>query len=132
MTCFKIAGLALALSFSSLANANTYQFVGTDNTPETKFCVSVGNNDIGQMKSKLLMMGKGLSDVRRNINTINCNDLSAAKFAFKYQAHDTFKYLNERSMGKNRVRPTVTIRDIAKVDKATDTPIVVYVSNRLK
>ncbi|QUN04442.1 DUF3718 domain-containing protein [Shewanella yunxiaonensis] len=131
MNSFKIAGLILAVTFTSAISAKTYQFIGTDNTPETQFCVSVGNNDLGEMKSKLMRLG--LSDFRRNINSLTCNDLSAAKFADKYQAYNTFRYLNMRSSGKNRVKPTVTIRDISRAENTNDTSIeVVYVSAHLK
>lgn len=126
MNYLKIAGVMFAASLTSQVSAETYQFVAENNSAETKLCVSIANNDLDTMRYKLFMMGQG-EQVRRNINTLKCNDLSLAKFAYKYNAATTFTYLNERSAPVNRATTKVTINDISKTDKA-DKPILVYVS----
>ena len=63
-------------------------------------------------------------------NTFRCNDVSPAKFAFKYGANDTFEYLNRYSHYRNKVMPNVTISDVAqhKADSNAE-PIVIYVAS---
>ncbi len=126
MKFLKIAGMALALSFTSQISAQDYQFTAIDKSLETQFCVSIGNNDVESMKGELFRMGLG-DALRRNINTLTCNGLPLAQFAFKYQAEDTFKYLNTRSSPTNRVKSTVTINDIAMNQKHSE-PKVIRVS----
>lgn len=126
MNYFKLAGVIAALSLSAQVTAQDYQFVAADNTPETKLCVSAVNNDLDTMKGRLFRMGMG-DAVRKNINRITCNDMSVAKFAHKYQAQDTFVYLNNRSAYSNKAKPSVTINDLAHTETSGQ-PVVVYVS----
>tara|TARA_Y100000034_G_C6877527_1_gene401564 strand:+ start:798 stop:1268 length:471 start_codon:yes stop_codon:yes gene_type:complete len=128
MKKLKLIGLILGLSFAGASSAQSYEFVAADNKVETQFCVHAGNNNASKMKSLLRQM-----DIRKrkaNINAIQCNDISAAKFAYKYGAADTFNYLNTLSFGRNKVRTSVSIRDVAKLNKDKDLkPIVVEVSS---
>ncbi|WP_286264558.1 DUF3718 domain-containing protein [Thalassotalea atypica] len=120
--------LALSIGISSSAFAQQYKFIGTDNSLATKMCVSAGSNDSRKLKST----------IRRNksanqyqvVNNFTCNGLSMAKFAYKYEANDTYEYLNKYSNIKNRVTPSVTIKDVAlnHQDKS-ETPKVIYVSS---
>ncbi len=95
-----------ALSVSATSFAQQYQFIAMDNSRETQLCVNVGNNNVPDVKKVLRSLGY---NQRLNINTIACNDLSLARFAFKYDASDTFKYVNRYSYGHNRVKTIVTI-----------------------
>ncbi|NVK54329.1 MAG: DUF3718 domain-containing protein [Alteromonadaceae bacterium] len=126
MKYLKLAGAALALSFTSQISAQEFQFTAEDKSPETQFCVSVGNNNVESMKGQLFRMGLG-DALRRNINTLTCNGLPLAQFAFKYQAEDTFRYLNNRSSPLNRVKSSVTINDIAMTGTNAE-PKVIRVS----
>ncbi len=126
MKYLKLAGAALALSFTSQISAQDYQFTAIDKSLETQFCVSIGNNNVEGMKGKLFRMGLG-DALRRNINTLTCNGLPLAQFAHKYQAEDTFKYLNTRSSPANRVKSTVTINDLSMTDGNAE-PKMIYVT----
>ncbi|MDC8829637.1 DUF3718 domain-containing protein [Alteromonas gilva] len=123
MKYLKLAGAALALSFTSQISAQDFQFTAIDKSLETQFCVSIGNNNVESMKGQLFRMGLG-DALRRNINTLTCNGLPLAQFAFKYQAEDTFRYLNTRSSPANRVKSTVTINDLAMTNNNAETTVV--------
>ncbi|GGF78497.1 DUF3718 domain-containing protein [Alteromonas lipolytica] len=126
MNYVKLSGAVVALSVSSFAGAQDYQFIAADNNPMTKLCVSIANNDLSATKARLYNMGLGAA-IRQNINRITCNDMSTAQFAHKFKASDTFVYLNNRSSYANKEKPSVTISDIAKVESSQQ-PVVVYVS----
>lgn len=127
MNYFKLAGAIAALSLSSQIKAQDIQFVAADNDPETKLCVSVGNNNLDATKGRLFRMGMG-DAVRSNINRITCNDMSMAKFAHKYGAQDTFVYLNNRSALNKKINPSVTINDMTQAQNA-EQPVTIYVSS---
>ncbi|WP_448553701.1 DUF3718 domain-containing protein [Thalassotalea montiporae] len=122
-----LAGIAVSAivagSYAPASFAQTYKFVATDGSHETRLCVRTGNNDVKGVKSTLRKMG--IHDRKVNINTIRCNDLAPAKFAYKYQADNTFNFLNKYSIGKNKVNASVTIRDVAKTNQE---PKIIYVS----
>lgn len=122
-----LAGIAVSAivagSYAPASFAQQYKFVATDNSNETRFCVKAGNNDVKGVKSLLRKMG--IHDRKVNINTIRCNDVSPAKFAYTYHADSSFNFLNKYSIGRNKVNPSVTIRDVAKADQ---TPQIIYVS----
>lgn len=125
MNYFKAVGAILAIAFAGLSNAQHYQFVGTDQSMETKLCVNAGNNDAKELRATLRKMGVRVK--RKSINNVLCNDVSPAKFAFKYGALETFEYLNKRSYGKAKVKPSVTISDVVKAKSAK--PVMVYVTS---
>lgn len=102
--------MATAISFSSVAE--NYKFEAADSTLATQLCVQAGNNNKSGIKSVMRKM-YGSSSSAYAINTIRCNNLSIAKFSFKYGAKNTFKYLNVRSFGENKVIPTTSITDVA-------------------
>ena len=111
-----------ALLFSTNVLSQKYTFVGTDNSISTQLCVHAGMNDKSAFKKTL----RNIHSINkyRVINNFTCNDQSLAKFAYRYGADDTFNYINRYSYTKNKVVPSVTIRDVAKSDK----PITIYVS----
>ena len=122
-----LAGIALSAivagSYAPASFAQQYKFVATDSSQETSFCVRAGNNNITGVRNSLRKMG--ILDRRTHINTIRCNDLSPAKFAYKYKADKAFNFLNKYSVGDNKVNASVTIRDVAKADQE---PKIIYVS----
>ena len=121
------SALLATLFISSTSNAQQYQFIATDNSLLTKFCVHSGANDAKKLKATLRRLG--VHERKANINTIRCNDESPAQFAYKYGAIDTFNFLNQYSFGKNKVRPSVTISDVAKLTPiGNQKPVVIEVS----
>ncbi|NMP30402.1 DUF3718 domain-containing protein [Thalassotalea sp. M1531] len=123
MNLIKLVSFSAGLIFASTSMAQQYQFVAMDNSLETKLCVKAGNDDAKGVKRVIRQLG--VKERRQHINNIACNDMSAAKFAFKYQATNTFEYLNRLSYGVNKVNPSVTIKDVAN---KTAKPKVIYVS----
>ncbi|WP_448211735.1 DUF3718 domain-containing protein [Colwellia sp. MEBiC06753] len=123
MKIITAACLTLGVALSSPLFAANYIFVATDNSKETQLCVNAGNNNVQALKHTIRQMGP--HQRKASVNFIRCNDLSPAKFAHKYQAHNTTAYLNRYSFKQNKVTPTVTIKDVAKVETA---PKVIYVS----
>lgn len=119
---------AICLFATTGVFAQQYQFVATDNSIETKLCIKVGENDKQGVRSIVRRMNEG--KVRKVANAFQCNGMSLAKFAYKYEAPITFDYLNRVSLKKNRVNPTVTIQDVAKWNKdTTKAPIIIHVSS---
>ena len=118
------ASLATGVLFTTTSYAQQYHFVATDKQIETQFCVNAGNNDAQAMKRSLRVMG--IHQRKMHINNIRCNDLSPAKFTHKYGAANTFRYLNQLSLGRNKVKASVTIRDVAKTNTP---PITIHVTS---
>lgn len=122
--------IAIGIFTASNAVAQDYIFKGTDNTIETKLCVTAGQNNSGKLKSAIRKTNVRSS--YRVVNNIECNGMSLAKFAYTYNAMDTFEYLNQRSFLQNKVNTSVTIQDVAsnKVngENKSTAPKVIYVS----
>ena len=124
--------LTLACSLAALfiatgASAQQYKFVATDNSPATKLCVKAGSNEKFQLKrtAKRYHLGK----MAQIANDFQCNGLSMAQFAYKYNASDTYELLERYSHQENKVGPSVTIHDVAKNTDVKD-PMIIYVSTK--
>lgn len=115
------------------ANATKYKFIASDNSIETKVCVLAGsNNKSGLIKALRQSANNSVVINKRSFaNNVNCNDMVMAHFAHKYEALDTFGYLNILTNGKNRITPTsVEIKDIAAISNRKNEKIkVIYVSS---
>lgn len=132
MNSLTTAIIALGLFTANHVVAQDYIFKGTDNSIETKLCVSAGQNNNGKLISTIRKVDSRSS--YRVVNNIECNGMSLAKFAYTYNAKDTFKYLNKRSFMKNKVNTSVTIQDVAankiKNNVNDEGPTVIYVSSK--
>ena len=131
MKTLTLAVVFVLLSFN--ANATKYEFIATDSSIETKMCVVAGSNNKDGLKNALrLNMGSSAINSKRfAVNYITCNDMVMAHFAHKYNALDTFLYLNHFTSKKDKIPTTsVEIKDIAAVlnHKNEDTKII-YVSS---
>jgi len=117
----------LSLVFlSTTGNAAKYEFIATDQSIGSQLCVLAGNNNRGKL---VRTMKDGGYNIRQVVNTMTCNDMGMAHFAHKYDAGETFSYLNSLSNSKNRIEtPSVTIRDItAAVNHQKSAPRIIYV-----
>ncbi|MFD2165401.1 DUF3718 domain-containing protein [Thalassotalea euphylliae] len=107
-----LIAVGLTCVYSTNALASQYKFVAMDSSHETKLCIHAGANQAKKMKVTLRRMG--IHERKANINSIRCNDVSPAKFAHEFGANETFNYLNKLSFGKNKVKSSVTIKDVAQ------------------
>lgn len=115
--------LAILLAFN--VSATKYKFVGTNNSLDTRICVSAGNNNLYKLKKLIRVSREGAPMIA---NTLLCNNLIIAHFSHKYGADETFKFLNRRTENKDKIRKnTVTIRDIARVNDVNEEVIIIYV-----
>ncbi|TPH13418.1 DUF3718 domain-containing protein [Litorilituus lipolyticus] len=126
--------LAMVLTLTSLnANATQYKFIAADRSIETKMCVYAGNNNTVKLKRAIQYhaMGSTINTKRFAVNNITCNDLVMAHFAHKYDASDTFKFLNRFTAQKNKIPTTsVEIKDVAAVLNSTNEETqIIYVSS---
>ncbi len=72
------------------AQAEQYQFVGTDASFETKLCIAVTNNQVAAIEMMLKEQGERLSFVR---NVVRCNDMPITEFAEEYGFIEVARYL---------------------------------------
>ena len=126
-----LAVVIVLLSFN--ANATKYKFIATDNSIETKICVFAGSNDQSGLKNALRQSARSSAFVnnRYSVNTIVCNDMVMAHFAHKYDALDTFAYLNRLTKVKDKILTTsVEIKDIAAVlNRRNEETKIIYVGS---
>ncbi|PKI17207.1 DUF3718 domain-containing protein [Colwellia sp. 12G3] len=103
------------LSFS--ANATKYKFIAEDRSIETKICVFAGsNNKLGLKHALRQSTGSAITNNRFSVNNITCNDMVMAHFAHKYDAFDTYSYLNRLTNSKNKIPTTsIEIKDVSAV-----------------
>jgi len=128
----KILTLTFAVVFVLLsfnANATKYKFIAADSSIETKMCVFAASNNKLGLKSSMRFSTRNSSINARKftVNNILCNDMVMAHFAHKYDALDTFAYLNRFTAKKNKIpTTTVKIKDIVAVlnRKNEDTKII--------
>ena len=114
----------LSMACATLS-AQQYRFVAGDNSIETKVCVLLGSNEIAKLKTTIRIKQLNKHHIA---NSYRCNDLALSKFAYKYHAADTFKYINRFSHHNNKVIPSVNITDIAMLRADENAaPITVYV-----
>ncbi|MCG9746553.1 DUF3718 domain-containing protein [Shewanella sp. Isolate8] len=126
-------GLALSspqvLSETSAVATHTnphYQFVARDNSVETKICIAAGSDNSSALKRKLVNYDHNM---RFGVNSISCNGLSLAQFSHKYQAQQSYLFLERHSSIANRVKTKVSIIDLAGNQSfAGGEPIMVMVS----
>ena len=114
-------------------SATQYKFIAADNRIETKICVYAGsNNKLGLKRAlKQSTWNYGVVNRRFSVNNITCNDMVMAHFAHKYNAVDTFSYLNRLTNKKDKIITTsVDIKDIAAVwDQKDEETKIIYVSS---
>jgi len=111
--------------------AQEYKFVAAGPGLATKLCVHAANNNRAGVKHVMKMLYDNRSTTLV-ANTMRCNDLSIAQFAHKYEAKDTFKYLNRMSHGENRLNTSTHIRDIVLLSNdQIKEPVTVYVLAKL-
>ena len=125
----KTLTLAVVFVLSFNANATKYEFIATDSSIETKMCVFAGSNNKDGLKNALRFNPgrSAINSKRVAVNSITCNDMVMAHFAHKYNALDTFSYLNRFTSKKDKIPTTsVEIKDIAAVfnHKNEDTKII--------
>lgn len=126
MNILKLMSLVLFLLFAVNANSTQYKFVAGDNSFSTKVCVLAGSDD----KARLSRSKGYPNDSGRLIaNTVRCNDMTIASFAKKYQAMNTFKYLNGLTKLSLREYDTsVEIQDVTTAaNDNSDVVKVIYV-----
>ncbi|MFT6910417.1 MAG: hypothetical protein ACJAS1_007146 [Oleiphilaceae bacterium] len=127
------AVVVLGFTVSSNAAAN-YQFVGADNSIDTKICLAAVTNDMHKLRHNIMRSGAGNRGVhtgaRKVARTLMCNDQIVANFAYKYEASETFEYLDRYTPKKYQdQRPEVTIKDIvARHGKQEETTVVLIAS----
>lgn len=108
-------------------HAKDYKFIANNSSLATQLCIEAANNNKSGVKHVMKMLYGDRTSVL-GVNTLRCNDLSLARFSYKYEAIDTFKYLNRISYKENRVETQTYIRDVALLpsDKVNG-PSTVYV-----
>ncbi|MBA6349260.1 MULTISPECIES: DUF3718 domain-containing protein [unclassified Colwellia] len=131
MKILTLAVVFVLLAFNS--NATKYEFIATDSNIETKMCVFAGNNNKDGLKNalRLRMISSAINSKRFAVNSVTCNDMVMAHFAHKYDALDTFSYLNHFTSKKDKIPTTsVEIKDIAAVFNHKNEEIkIIYVGS---
>jgi hypothetical protein len=129
-TMYKLTIAAmLCSSFLALpSHATNYKFVALDNSSETKLCIAAGSNDTKSMRKT---MRHNKEHIRQVANTVECNNMAIAHFAYRYDADKTFKVLDRASSRKIRKNtPHVIIRDLSAKVRHDDKPVIIYVGNQ--
>ena len=125
MKIFSLISVILVLVCSMGINATNYKFVGVDTSKDTKMCLAVATNNKRALQSLMLRTSERVGSVARNLK---CNNQVIANFAFKYNASETFEYLNRFTPKKyQELRSKVTIQDLAAQDN--DKTIVVLIAS---
>lgn len=105
----KLQNLTLALATEILSlNAHTtnYKFMVTDNSFEARICMLTASNKRLELKNALQLYAWGNKVVTEQfaVNNITCNGMVMAHFAHKYDAPNTFEYLNRLTIRKNKIK----------------------------
>ncbi|NMP17075.1 MULTISPECIES: DUF3718 domain-containing protein [unclassified Thalassotalea] len=105
---------ALGIMVSGSAAAEQAEFVGTDNSPETKLCLAAAKNDKAALRHQIRQINNWRG-IRPSyvIDNIACNDMDMPSFAYQYGADKTFDYLNRVS--RKPIDTQVQIEDLAKL-----------------
>lgn len=114
----------LALPATAANNEHTrgqYKFVGTDNTLETKLCLTAVSDQVRQFKRQIADTGLRRSRIAKGLK---CNDVNVTVFAYQYGANTTGDFLNRY----NKVLGKTSIQDIAL--KTSGKPMIIYVSSK--
>jgi hypothetical protein len=127
MNTLKLMPLIMLFALAFSANAIQYKFVAGDDSFATKVCVLAGSDNKGKLKrSKQHSFDNG----RSIANSVRCNDMPIAHFAKKYNAMNTFKYLNRLAKPSLREYDTkVEIQDItsAAINSGGEGVQIIYV-----
>jgi hypothetical protein len=128
-----ITSLSLILFCCSInIYAAELEFIADNNKNTTKVCMAAVTDNTKVMINKLrrLSGGTGLKFLTF-INLIQCNNQFIGNFALKYNAQNTFAYLDQYTNRRNKNRQgIITIKDIANEQgKNQDRPIVVLVAS---
>ena len=96
--------LVIAL-FSFNAHSSNYKFVTNDSNLEARICMlAASNNKLGLKNAmQLYTWGNRVVTERVAANNITCNNMVLAHFAHKYNASNTFEYLNDLTERKNKI-----------------------------
>ncbi|MFT6267255.1 MAG: hypothetical protein ACJAVV_000045 [Alphaproteobacteria bacterium] len=135
MKIFISTSISLVLFGCSLnIYASEFEFLVKDTSNTTKVCMAAVTDDAELMKrqiKRLSQNGTALS-FRTVVNLIQCNKQYIGNFAKKYNAQDTFTYLDKYTNRKNKQRQAnFVIKDIAyEQTKGKAKPIVVLVSSK--
>ncbi|MDG1732620.1 MAG: hypothetical protein P8H39_06545 [Thalassotalea sp.] len=102
----------------ALASDSNVTFQAGDNSLATKICVAAAQNDLSTTMKRidLVLPGSKVSDNKKaKLVTRNnrCNGMNIVAFTAKYQANDTFDYLNKRSVKKYQMNTQIT--DLAHI-----------------
>jgi len=126
MNILKLMPFIILIFYAFNTSATQYKFVAGDDSFATKMCIYAGSDN----KSRLRRAKEFSFDTPRSIaNTIQCNDMTIARFAKKYHAMNTFKYLNRLTRVSLREYDTkVEIKDVtAATSTSSDDVQVIYV-----
>lgn len=109
----------LLMSNSAFANAQVLKFVAGDNTIETKFCISLAENNLVRTKSMLNHMLSSTipttGKAKYASRAITCNNLDIVHFTAQYHSGKTFNYINRHAISKYKLtEDQVEIIDLAR------------------
>jgi hypothetical protein len=122
MKTFNLISAIVAAGFTLSSNAANYQFEGVDNSIETKICIAAVTNDKKSLKRKIRISGARVRTIARGLM---CNEQIVANFAYKYNALETFGYLDRYTPKKYKAnRPSVTIQDITAIHGKTTVVLI--------
>ncbi len=124
-TSIKTGLMTLLLAATQQSVASETNFIAKDNTIETRLCIAAASDDSSTLKSLIRHSYK--RHTREIANNFNCNGVSLARFAYDFDAKNTFEYLNRYSHSSNRVKQSVIIKDLA-ANKTKKMPKTVVVS----
>lgn len=130
----------LAACFTSISVvAERYEFIAGDASVETQVCIAAVSDDKLTLRKTVKQLPMARSVYRTEqyrmksvANSLKCNGDYIANFARKYDASETYQYLNRYTRPSNRLTPTTTIKDItARVDNGDDEKVIkVLVASR--
>lgn len=122
----------LGLSLPTLAER--YEFIAGDATTETKICMAaVTDNKRGLKQAVKELKAVGISMKREYLrmkivaNSLKCNDDYVANFANKYDASNTYQYLNRYTHPSKRLNPTTSIKDITARNESESSNKVIQI-----
>ena len=108
MKILNLTSVILTLLLSFNAYTANYKFVEADSNFEEKICMLAASNNKLGLENALQRYTWGNMTVteRFAINNITCNGMVMAHFAHKYDAQNTFEYLNSLTDRKNKITTT--------------------------
>jgi hypothetical protein len=108
MKTLNLTAALLVVLFSFNAHSTNYKFIQADSNFEEKICMlAASNNRLGLENAlDLYTWGNRIVTERFAVNNIICNGMVMAHFAHKYDASNTFAYLNNLTDRKNKMTST--------------------------